>query len=204
MNKICKPKLYSPIFVTETNEPSPWTDCAWASALMLVNKASANSVYPHGKYPATREEREALREASGDRTGGSTFYDVRRGIQKRYEWTLPLTSISELSLRVRLSRGDGAIVAGLYSELPKHYQRWDRKFAAKGDRSTHSVYVQGHDRAGNQHLDGPNGLVKDIFWCDPLGRGTYRGEWMPWENLMIYAIGMGNLGVATMGQGRVG
>ena len=171
---------FSPRFVTETDEKPPWTDCTWAAALMLANKASK------GQYPATRIERELLRDASGDHFGGSNLDDVAKGIKARYGWTLnPLRPTWEQILR-RLALGDGALVTGLYSRLPDHFTRWDRPFAAKGMGSGHAAYVQGHDRGGNVHLD-TNGLPKDVFWCDPLGRRlpgqtaaqAYRGEWMP-------------------------
>ena len=171
-------KFYSPRFVTETDEPAPWTDCTWASGLMFANKASL------GKYPATRKEREALRAASGDHIGGSNLGNLRDGIKARYHWIPILDGPSWQTLLSRLQRGDGAVVQGLYSNLTDHFQRWDRAFADKPNPS-HAAYVQGHDRGGNQHISG--GLIRDVFWEDPLGRspaGTppaerYRGEWMP-------------------------
>lgn len=193
--------LYSPAFVTETDEPSPWTDCTWSSGLMFANKATATAAHPHGIYPATRAEREALRVASGDRTGGSSLYDLRLGIVRRYDWTFTLNWFSWASFMLRMKRGDGAVVQGLYSSLPSHYQRWDRAFAAKGSRSAHAMYFQGHDRAGNQHINASTGMLKDLFVCDPLGRGTYRGEWIPVADAKKYANSMGYWGVCTIPQG---
>jgi len=79
-------KSYSPPFVTETDQPAPWLDCSWASALMLANMATL------GKYPTTRNERQELRNASGDHFGGSNLHDVAIGIQVRYGWTLRWTA----------------------------------------------------------------------------------------------------------------
>lgn len=193
--------LYSPAFVTETDEPPPWTDCTWSSGLMFANKATATAARLHGMYPATRAEREALRAASGDRTGGSSLYDLRLGIERRYGWTFSLIAISWSSFILRMKRGDGAIVQGLYSALPSHYQRWDRNFAAKGPRSAHAMYFQGHDRAGNQHIDPSTGVLTDLFVCDPLGRGTYRGEWIPASDVRRYSLAIGYCGIATVMQG---
>lgn len=197
--------LFSPKFVTETDEPSPWNDCSWASALMVANKASL------GKYPTTRQERELLRDASNDHLGGSNLGDVQRGIHNRYGWALDITHPTWHELLLRLARGDGAETQGLYSRLTPHFQRWDPHFASKGNASAHATYVQGHDRGGNFHLD-RNGIPTEVFWCDPLGRsapGTpaakrYRGEWMPVAVLHAFVNGLASdsgLLVATVRQG---
>lgn len=180
---------FSPRFVTETDEKPPWTDCAWASALMLANKAS------EGKYPATRIERELLRDASGDHFGGSNLDDVAKGILNRYGWTLSPARPTWDALLYKLGQNCGALVTGLYSRLPDHFTRWDRAFANKGMASGHAAYVQGHDRGGNYHL-GPDGLPEDVFWCDPLGRRlpgqtaaqSYRGEWLAASDLRDFLL----------------
>lgn len=195
---------YSPPFVTETNEPPPWTDCTWASALMAANKASV------GKYPATRAEREALRDASGDHVGGSNLGNVTEGIKARYGWTLAALRPGWGLLLQRIARGDGVLACGAYSRLTPHFQRWDPPFALKPN-TNHATYVQGHDRGGNFHL-GPDGLPTEVFWMDPLGRspaGTpaakrYRGEWMPLEVFHRFLLALGTdaaLYVATVQQG---
>lgn len=191
--------LYSPVFVTETDEPN-WTDCTWSSGLMFANKAKADAGHPNGPYPATRMEREALRVASGDRTGGSSLYDLRLGISNRYHWTFALTAISWASFMARMKRGDGAVGQGLYSTLPAHWQRWDTHFASTGSRSYHAMYFQGHDRAGNQHI-GPDGVLTDLFVMDPLGRGTYRGEWIPVSAAKKFLNSLGYWGTCTVIQG---
>lgn len=185
--------FYSPRFVTETDENPPWTDCTWASGLMLANKASG------GKYPATRAEREALRKASGDHFGGSNLVDLHDGIERRYHWQLVVDWPSWDQLIARLERGDGAVVQGLYARLPPHFKRWDPAFGRKPD-SGHAAYVQGHDRGQNFHRNAAGNLY-DVFWNDPLGRspkGTppderYRGEWMPVNVLRSFLLGLGTI-----------
>lgn len=187
--------FFSPRFVTETDEPSPWTDCTFCAGLMFANKAGK------GKYPYDRPEREALRKASGDTVGGASLYDLRRGIERRYGWTFPLTVITWQTFLARMARGDGAVGQGLYSKLSYAHQRWDRNFAAKGSKSTHAMYFQGHDRGDNQHLDA-KGLPLDLFVCDPLGRGTtYRGEWFSRDECKRFFDGLSYFGVATVMQG---
>ncbi len=183
---------YSPPFTTETDEPPPWTDCTWASGLMFANKGD------RGGHPNTRAEREALRKASRDNFAGSTLQDLSHGLLARYGWGLGGIRVSEASLLARLKRGDGAVVQGNYHLLTRHFQRWDVRFAARS-RALHAAYVQGHDRGGNWHV-GPNGVLRDVFWCDPLGRsprGTpadeaYRGEWMPVPVLLRFLSGLGD------------
>jgi hypothetical protein len=197
-----KPKPFSPRFITETDE-RVWNDCTWCSGLMLANKAT------RGKYPSTRLEREALRTASGDHTGGSNLNDLRLGIEIRYKWNLKLDYPSWDELRLRLARGDGVLAQGLYNRLPEQFQRWDRNFANK-PFPAHAVYVQGHDRGGNFHL-GPDGQPRDVFWNDPLGRspsGTpaakrYRGEWMPIRVFEEFLLGSASRAtVATVRDGE--
>lgn len=195
------PGLYSPPFITETDEPSPWLDCTWSSGLMLANKATATATHPNGRYPGTRAEREALRAASGDRTGGSSLYDLRLGVVKRYRWTYSLLPITWSTLMARMKAGHGANVQGLYSKLPAHFQRWDPHFATLGSRSTHAMYIQGHDRPGYQHIDPKTGLLLDFYLCDPLGRGTYKGEWIPVGAIKAFTSGLGYFGVVTVAQG---
>jgi hypothetical protein len=159
---------------------------------MLANMGSM------GDYPATRAERELLRKASGDHTGGSTLQDLSHATLRRYGWALGGIRVSEASLLARLGRGDGAAVQGSYRLLPSHFQRWDRSFAAKM-RPLHAAYVQGHDRGGNYHRNS-RGVIVDVFWCDPLGRspaGTpaakrYRGEWMPVPVLLRFLSALGS------------
>lgn len=192
------PKLWSPPLITETDEPSPWTDCTWSAGLMLWSKATL------GKVPATRVEREALRVASGDTIGGSSLYDLRLGIKRRYGHDVSLAPFSGASARIRLARGDGIVLQGIYAALPSHYTRWDTAFAAKGSESTHAVYLQGHDRAGYQHLDS-NGLVVDVLILDPLAPHGYGGEWLPWKAAVAYANAFWNsiyLSAMSLAQGQ--
>jgi hypothetical protein len=197
---------YHPPFVTETDEPPSWNDCQWCAGLMLANKAT------RGRYPSTRSEREALREASGDYMGGSSFHDLARGYLRRYGKRVSLNAISVATLERRLLRGDGADVNLIYNALPDHFTRWDRRFAAKGRLSRHAAYVQATDRGGNFHLT-PDGRLRDVFWNDPLGRsptGTpptkrYRGEWMPWpvlvRSLVAFTGSSSAVSVLTLSEG---
>lgn len=173
--------LYTPPFVTETDEPPPWIDCTFSAGLMLWLKATLGGV------PHDRNEREQLRIASGDVVGGSSLYDLKRGIANRYHKTVVLAPFSGASAQQRLARGDGMVIQGIYAALPAHYTRFDPGFAAQGDKSAHAMYFQGHDSKGYQHLDATKTMVVDAYVMDPLGRGSYDGEWISWAAVVQYA-----------------
>lgn len=162
---------YTPPFITETDQPGPWLDCMWASLSMLLEKWS------QGQLPV---ERHALRAASGDREGGSSMADVARGarslgIELRYspEGGDPLTWEDLLD---RLAHGGGALLAGNYAQLPAHYTRWNRSFAAK-PLPSHAVYVERYEPKTGR-----------LWLMDPLGRGDYNGEWISAAALQSYAF----------------
>lgn len=161
-----------PRFVTETDEPAPWTDCLWASATMFIDKRTGGQIVPN---------REDLRVASGDLEGGSSFPDVVRGGHALLGLDLVYSpgggdDLSWEGLLERLATGGGAVVAGHYGSLPPHYTRWDRSFAAR-ELAAHAVYVEQYDPA--------TGLV---WLMDPLGRGEYVGEWMRAEELSAFVF----------------
>lgn len=159
---------YRPAFVTETDE-IVWTDCLWSASTMFLD------AWTRGALVA---DREALRAASGDLTGGSSLGDLRRGaaayagLEVRWspyggdplDWT---------ELLDRLAHGGAAVVLGWYSALPAHYTRWDPRFAGRGEgASGHSLFVTDYQPA------------TDSLWLmDPLGRGDYVGEWIAASDL---------------------
>lgn len=142
-------------FVTQTDEPRPWIDCTWSAALMLALKATAGGV------PATRAEREALRSASGDLVGGSTWRNTQAGFAARYGERAELVS-ARLTALTRLGAGWGASVGVTYGDLPIHLRRWSPFFTGG-----HRVYLEDYHTA--------DGTVR---WLDPLGRPLqgYFGE----------------------------
>lgn len=151
----------TPHFVTETG-PKKWDACAWAAAAMLIEHWTGEPV-----------GRVALRVASRDLKGGAGLRDVARGaavlmrLDVRYspDGGDPMTWSDLLS---RLADGGGAEVLGSYSNLPRWYQRWDRKFAASGPKkSAHAVYIERYEPKRGR-----------VWLMDPLGSGAYNGEWI--------------------------
>jgi hypothetical protein len=154
-------KARTPHFVTETG-PKKWDACAWAAAAMLLEHWTGRPV-----------SRVALRAASRDMKGGASLADVARGaavlsrLDVRYspDGGDPMTWSQLLG---RLANGGGAEVLGSYSNLPRWYQRWDRKFAASGPKkSAHAVYIERYEPKRGR-----------VWLMDPLGSGDYNGEWI--------------------------
>jgi hypothetical protein len=158
-------------FVTQTDQRGPWIDCAWASLAMLLQRATGEE-----------HDRRDLRAASGDTVGGSTLADLARGagsVGYKLRWSGgdagARDDMTFDQLLERLTRG-GAVVNGTYANLPDHYTRWDRSFAARGADSGHSLYVDRYDPATDR-----------VFIMDPLGRGDYAGEWLAARDLRAFA-----------------
>lgn len=160
---------YRPAHVTETDE-KVWNDCTWASAAMWIDKLTGGSV---------KVDREKLRAASGDLTGGSSLGDVVRGARKLLGMDLEAAHAERLTvngLLDRLAAGGGAIVQGSYSSLPAHLARHDLGFAAKGAAASgHAVYVGPLDRATGR-----------VWWDDPLAPAGGSGEWISVKDLKAF------------------
>ena len=159
------PPLSSPTpgFVRQTGK-----NCAFASAAMLLDKWTAGGQRP-SQYRLRAASRVPATKGVGLAAVALAVARVNR-IDLRYSpgGGDPLTWDGLLG---RLARGGGAIVAGSYSRLPRHYQRWDRGFAAKGRLgSGHALYVERYEpgRGGGR-----------LWMMDPLATAAgYRGEWI--------------------------
>ena len=169
---------YRPAHVTETDE-QVWNDCTWASAAMWIDKLTGGAV---------KVDREALRTASGDRTGGSSLDDVVRGARNLLGLDLRAARAEHLTvdgLLERLASGGGAIVQGSYASLPPDLTRHDPGFAARGvAASGHAVYVGPLDRATGK-----------VWWDDPLAPAGGSGQWVSVQALRGF--------LWTDGHGRV-
>lgn len=156
----------TPKAISEWNDPDGRTDdCGWRSTTMVANKASL------GAYPATQAESERLG------AGASTIDDNNAALGRVYGFTgTALTGVTWAEFTGKLQAGFGAVLQGYYSALPRHFQRFDRAFAAKGIASYHAVYVE----------RSPTGT---IWWIDPLFHGEpgYSGEVIPVSALAAYA-----------------
>ncbi len=147
---------YTPKRVWQMNK-----NCIWAAGEMLLDK------WTHG---GRRVRQSVLRRASHDKKGGSSLYDLSRGIARVTGIHVPYSpggdTMAWWQLLDRLDRGGGAVLVGEYGDLPAHFSRWDRSFARRRN-SSHAVYVQSYDRVQGR-----------VWLMDPLADGDFRGEWI--------------------------
>ena len=126
-------------------------NCVWAAGAMLIDK------WTHG---GTRVSQGVLRRASNDKKGGSSLYDLARGVAAVTGIRMRFSpgygdTMAWWQFLDRLDHGGGAVLIGEYSKFPAHYSRWQPSFAHRRN-SSHAVYVQSYDRVTGQGLvDGP-------------------------------------------------
>jgi hypothetical protein len=170
------PRTYSPRHVWQLKD-----NCVWAAGQMLVDK------WTHGRV---RVYQARLRRASGDKKGGSSLYDLSKGIARLTGIHLRASpglgdSMTWWQLLDRLEHGGGAVLIGEYKRMPAHYTRWDPSFARKAS-SSHAVYVERYDRANAR-----------VWLMDPLAEGAYPGEWIAVTALRRFASFKGTAVVAA-------
>ncbi len=146
-------------------------NCVWAAGEMLLDK------WTHG---AVRVSQSVLRRASHDKKGGSSLYDLSRGIAAVTGIHIPFSpgygdTMAWWQLLDRLEHGGGAVLIGEYRDLPAHYTRWGRAFANRRNTS-HAVYIQTYDRVHGR-----------VWLMDPLADGDYPGEWISVKALHRFA-----------------
>ncbi len=146
-------------------------NCVWAAGAMLLDK------WTHG---SVRVSQSVLRRASHDKKGGSSLYDLSRGIAAVTGIRIPYSpsngdTMAWWQLLDRLAHGGGAVLIGEYRDLPAHYTRWNRAFAGRRNTS-HAVYIQTYDRARGR-----------VWLMDPLADGHYPGEWIDVRALHRFA-----------------
>ena len=146
-------------------------NCVWAAGAMLVDK------WTHG---GIRVSQSVLRRASNDKKGGSSLYDLARGVAAVTGIRMSFSpgygdTMAWWQLLDRLDHGGGAVLIGEYARLPAHFTRWGRAFANRRN-SSHAVYVQTYNRAAGK-----------VWLMDPLAEGHYPGEWINVEDLRRFA-----------------
>ena len=146
-------------------------NCVWAAGAMLVDK------WTHG---GIRVSQSVLRRASNDRKGGSSLYDLARGVAAVTGIRLRFSpgygdTMTWWQLLDRIDNSGGAVLVGDYGRLPAHFTRWNRAFANRRN-SSHAVYIQSYDRVHGK-----------VWLMDPLAEGHFPGEWIGVEALHRFA-----------------
>jgi hypothetical protein len=146
-------------------------NCIWAAGAMLVDKWTQGGI---------RVRQSILRRASNDKKGGSSLYNLARGVAAVTGIRLRFSpgygdTMTWWQLLDRIDHGGGAVLVGEYGRLPAHFARWDKAFAQRRN-SSHAVYIQSYDR-----------VLARVWLMDPLAEGHFRGEWIGVETLHRFA-----------------
>jgi hypothetical protein len=175
---------YRPPFITETDELL-WDDCTVCSTLMASASATSGETVSRRDWSEMgRAELKALRErirnylGPDNQTGGTTMADMRVAFAKEYSWLPQIPSYEYqkntwAECRSKLLNGWGGVWMGnpsLVSNQNSKLRRW-----TINDDFGHAIWV---DRARKSSTGEVEFLV-----MDPLGRGTYDGDWVPEDEL---------------------
>lgn len=156
-------------------DDASWEDCNPTATLMMLRAAG------HPEIPATHEEVEEFRCASGRApTGGTNLGDMTRAAKVRYGLDLPPVT-AKPDLWAAMVPGTVASVSGSMGVFPagSRWRRWDPPF--KGNHQVCAFRLDSSDR---------------VWWCDPLAPTQYRsgtqtleytGEWMPKADFLAFA-----------------
>jgi len=153
-------------------DDAKWEDCTFMSAVEWWRATG------HPDVPATHEEGEHLRCASGrSMLGGTNLFDVVKAIRARYKASTPAPIRGFSTLWGALKPGTVAVSQGSMGAFPStsKWRRWDRSFGG-----AHAVCIFRVDASDR------------VWWCDPLApKGTYSGEWMSKADLKKYVDAFG-------------
>lgn len=173
-------KDYRPPFITETDE-ARWDDCTVASTLMATAAATLGETvskpdWSHLNKQGLKWRREAIRnELPADKqTGPTSMADMRYAFGRFFPWLPAIPFYDEQrntwsEFKAALLSGSVCVLQGNPNKVKNTksgLRRW-----TNNDDYQHAIYV---DRARTKK----DGSVE--FWVmDPLGSGTYKGQWIP-------------------------
>lgn len=171
---------YVPPFVTETDELR-WDDCTVCSTLMATASATLGETVSNRNWSTmSKAELKVLRErirnhlGPGNQTGGTDIADMRKAFGIEYPWLPQIPSYEEQKntwdeAKAKLLDGWGGIYMGNPNNVEdtgSKLRRW-----TISDNFGHAIWV---DRA-RKAVDGSI----EFYVMDPLGRGSYNGDWVP-------------------------
>lgn len=121
-----------------------------------------------------------LRALQDDQDGGTSLDDLQTAVGRGWGIHLSRGSLTPLQLRAVLYAGAGAVISGIYGELPIDL-RLQRDFT-----DGHAIYLDAFRPAG---ADGPAAY----YVMDPIGRTWqgYKGAWWPADAVERFATRLG-------------
>ena len=110
-----------------------------------------------------------VRAIMGDTEGATNYFQLMDTVQKGWGVRFLSGRLTPLQLRAVLYAGAGAVIDGVYGEIPVKY-RVQKNFTGR-----HAIYVDAF------RPDGPDGQFAAYYVIDPIGRPErgYRGGWWP-------------------------
>lgn len=121
-----------------------------------------------------------LRALQDDQDGATNFENLETAVNRGWGVRFFDGSLSALQLRALLYAGAGAVVVGLYGDLPNDLRQ------EQGFTGSHAVYIDAF------RPQGPAGPA--AYWVmDPLGPSWqgYKGQWWPADVLEHFATDFG-------------
>jgi len=192
---------YTPPFVTEAAPDlmidGHYWDCTYASAIMLINKITYGALDVSTQTQVRNiiyYWRNTMGNPPGTATNAAKY--IWPGADQIYkiEFGKGVTSWSQLL--TWLDDGNGAELMGYYSAWNKN-SPWSQYPADVGDTpfanetssaSGHAIYLDHRDAATGQ-----------IFVMDPLGHGSYAGEYLPDAAVEAFATTVDPIAGSSMG-----
>ena len=184
--------MYTPRFLTETKEPI-WNDCVWRSTVMALDKWSIGRLFDKDATPQSliRLSERLRDEVDPTNIGGASLVDASLAVSRMWlglavhDYDEPASRLrDENDFKAVLWDGSGLVILGDELDFPRYLRRW-----TTNDDFKHSVYIQGLRTIEKAHAHGAyqcKAGVEHTFIMDPLGRGGYKGEWFPVEEIMRF------------------
>jgi hypothetical protein len=120
-----------------------------------------------------------LRTLQSDQVGGTDLHDLQRAMFHGYGVQFSVGSLTPRQLKRLLAAGYGAVIQGVYSEIPVQL-RLQPSFTGG-----HAIYLDGF-------YPGNGDIPAAYFVIDPIGRGhSYRGEWWPASVVDAFGLAFG-------------
>ena len=158
--------------------PFQGSNCTLASGSMLARLAFG--IVTNGS---------TLRTLQDDQDGGTDLNDLAQALWRGYGVTAHRGLIRPQQLKDLLANGYGAVVQGIYGEIPRAL-RLQRDFTGG-----HAIYLDGY-YPGNAK----RGIPEAYYVIDPLGRpkAGYKGEWWPASIVDTFALAFGGGRIPAM------
>ena len=116
-----------------------------------------------------------LRSLQFDQDGGTDLHDLNTAVYRGYGSQLHVGGLLPAQLKSILEEGGGAVIQGMYGELPAALQ------IQQGGSFPHAIYVDGY-------YPGDSDTPAAYYIMDPLGRGSYDGGWWPADVVDEFAL----------------